>query len=462
MALRSGSDHATQTRPVPSARRVARVAVAWFEYLVVALFAFVPQLASQPGVVDSDTKSYLFIDPARFIAQSASMWDPDIALGTVTHQQLGYLFPMGPFFLATHSLGIPVWAAQRLWVGATLFAAGAGVIYLAHTPQDARAWRSGRGRRLHALAVLLAVRRPDLGDPALVGGFALARRPCRPGAAPGRLAVPRSVRSRGARRGRGERELSHLRRASGPLLWLPYAVLVSREQTWRRVWGVLWRTGLLTLAVSLWWIVGLEIEGGYGLDVLKYTETVQAVSQTSYASEVLRGLGLLVLLRFGPHRAVGRDLDTVHPADLADRDQLRRAGRRVRLGRGRALATPRVLRPLDPGRARAFGRGEPLQQPVASRSAAQVGDDRHDRRARHALDGPGVAPVAPRHLDAARRGGQRAGAPQRPARRACSGGGGDRRSSARRTPRCSTGRRWRTTSPSRLRFRRSSPKPRAH
>ena len=77
----------------------------------------------------------------------------------------------------------------------------------------------------------------------------------------------------------------------GPLLWLPYSVLVSREQTWRRAWGVFWRTGLLTLLVSLWWIVGLEIEGGYGLDILKYTETVQAVSQTSYASEVLRGLG---------------------------------------------------------------------------------------------------------------------------------------------------------------------------
>ncbi len=108
-----------------------QAAIAWSEYLVVAALAFVPQLASQPGVVDSDTKSYLFIDPARFVAQSAYMWDPDIALGTVTHQQLGYLFPMGPFFLVTHALGIPVWVAERLWVGGTLFAAGAGVIYLA-------------------------------------------------------------------------------------------------------------------------------------------------------------------------------------------------------------------------------------------------------------------------------------------------------------------------------------------
>ena len=63
------------------------------------------------------------------------------------------------------------------------------------------------------------------------------------------------------------------------------------------MWGVLWRTGSLTLAVSLWWIVGLEIEGGYGLDILKYTETVQAVSQTSYASEVAERARLLVLLR---------------------------------------------------------------------------------------------------------------------------------------------------------------------
>ena len=107
--------------------------MAWFEYLIVAAIAFIPQLCSQPGVIDSDTKSYLFIDPARFLAQSAYMWDPDIALGTVTHQQLGYLFPMGPFFLATHLLGAPVWVAERLWVGGTLFAAGAGVIYLART-----------------------------------------------------------------------------------------------------------------------------------------------------------------------------------------------------------------------------------------------------------------------------------------------------------------------------------------
>jgi len=33
------------------------------------------------------------------------------------------------------------------------------------------------------------------------------------------------------------------------------------------------------------------VEGGYGLNILKYTETVQTVAATSLASEVLRGLG---------------------------------------------------------------------------------------------------------------------------------------------------------------------------
>ena len=319
-------------------RTALTVAVAWIEYLVLALFAFVPQLASQPGVVDSDTKSYLFIDPARFIAQSASMWDPDIALGTVTHQQLGYLFPMGPFFLATHALGIPVWAAERLWVGATLFAAGAGVVYLAHTLKMRGPGVLAAGAGLHAVAVFLAVRRADLGDPAVVGGPSLARRARGAGAPARRLAVPGPVRARRSHRRWGERELAHLRRRRPARCGSATRFSSAASSTWRRVWGVVWRTGLLTLAVSLWWIVGLEIEGGYGLDILKYTETVQAVSQTSYASEVLRGLGYWYF--YGSDRLgqwVATSVQFTQQIWL-DRDQLRCARRRIRLGRRRALA----------------------------------------------------------------------------------------------------------------------------
>ena len=39
----------------------------------------------------------------------------------MTHEYIGYLLPMGPFFAVFHLLGVPVWVAQRLWLGSILF-----------------------------------------------------------------------------------------------------------------------------------------------------------------------------------------------------------------------------------------------------------------------------------------------------------------------------------------------------
>jgi arabinofuranan 3-O-arabinosyltransferase len=119
-------------------------ASSWVFHVVLAGLAFIPQLLSQPGVVDSDTKSYLYLDPGPFLRQSASMWDPTVGLGTVTHEQIGYLWPMGPFFWVVHALGIPLWVGERLWVGAVLFAAGAGVLALCRTMGVHGRWRRRR------------------------------------------------------------------------------------------------------------------------------------------------------------------------------------------------------------------------------------------------------------------------------------------------------------------------------
>jgi arabinofuranan 3-O-arabinosyltransferase len=54
---------------------------------------------------------------------------------------------------------------------------------------------------------------------------------------------------------------------------------------------VAWKVGLLSALVSLWWAVGLQVEAAYGVNVLKFTETVPSTSATSNASEVIRGLG---------------------------------------------------------------------------------------------------------------------------------------------------------------------------
>ena len=78
----------------------------------------------------ADTKSYLYLDPDRMLSRAWSMWDANIGLGTVTHQNIGYLWPMGPWFWAAEHAGLPDWVAQRLWLGTILFAAGVGVIWL--------------------------------------------------------------------------------------------------------------------------------------------------------------------------------------------------------------------------------------------------------------------------------------------------------------------------------------------
>ena len=98
--------------------------------IVVAAMAYAPLLAVRPGVVTPDTKTYLYLDPLRFLQQVAFMWDPTVGLGTVSHEYIGYLLPMGPFFAAFHLLGVPVWVAQRLWLGSILLCAGWGVLYL--------------------------------------------------------------------------------------------------------------------------------------------------------------------------------------------------------------------------------------------------------------------------------------------------------------------------------------------
>src|SRR5262249_21183594 len=79
-----------------------------------AVLAPLPPLMSQPGKVAADTKQYLYLDPSRLLGRAASMWDPNIGFGTVTHQNIGYLFPMGPYYWLMQALHVPDWTAERL------------------------------------------------------------------------------------------------------------------------------------------------------------------------------------------------------------------------------------------------------------------------------------------------------------------------------------------------------------
>ena len=116
-------------------------------YAALAFVAYVPLLFTKPDILSADTKIYLYLDPGRLMRTALQMWDPQVGMGTVTHQTIGYLFPMGPYFWVMEHLGVPMWITQRLWLGSILFAAGAG--RGACLPGSSPTWRSRRWRTSH-------------------------------------------------------------------------------------------------------------------------------------------------------------------------------------------------------------------------------------------------------------------------------------------------------------------------
>jgi hypothetical protein len=278
-------------------------------YLLLALVAYVPPLLTARGRVGADTKQYLYLDPGRLLSRSVSMWDPHVGMGTVTHQTIGYAFPMGPYYWVLDKLGSPAWIAQRLWLGSLLFAAALGVLYLLRT-----FGLRGPGIVIAALAYTFT---PYVLDYAARISVLLM-----PWAAlPWLIAVTRkALRTKSWRYPAifaliiqvigGVNATALLYVGLGPVLWILYSWLIAREVDARRAIGVAVRTGALTLVTSLWWISGLRMQGAYGLDVLKYSETVKAVALTSTPNEVLRGLGYWFFYgqdRLGPWIEAARD-----------------------------------------------------------------------------------------------------------------------------------------------------------
>ena len=258
--------------------------------VVLAGFAYAPLLAVRPGMVTPDTKTYLYLDPVRFLKQVAFMWDPTVGLGTVTHEYIGYLLPMGPFFAVFHLLGVPVWVAQRLWLGSILLCAGLGVLYLSRI-----LGLRGPGPTAAALAYMLSpyflqypgrisvILLPWAGLPFMLGLTIVALR--RGGwREPALFAVVVALVS-------GINASSIIYVGVAPVLWILYGVVVLRESTWRHALATTLRIGVLTLGACLWWMAGLEVEAAFGVNVLKYTETVPSTSQTSNTADIIRGLG---------------------------------------------------------------------------------------------------------------------------------------------------------------------------
>ncbi|HEY7438309.1 MAG TPA: alpha-(1-_3)-arabinofuranosyltransferase family protein [Acidimicrobiia bacterium] len=260
-------------------------------YSLLAALAYVPILRTSPGKVVADTKSYLYLDPGRVLERASSMWDPNIGLGTVTHQNIGYLFPMGPFYWLFHAVGVPAWVAQRIWLGTIFLFAALGVLYLLRTLNV-----RGPGVVAAALVFMLTpysmnfasrlsvLLLPWAGLPWILALVVRALREKRGWMYPAIFAIVIQII--------GSVNATALIFAGiAPVLWVLYALFVLRETTWQRTLEVVAKIAALTILASLWWIAGLSLQSGYGLDMLKYTETLQTVSTASTPLEVVRGLG---------------------------------------------------------------------------------------------------------------------------------------------------------------------------
>jgi arabinofuranan 3-O-arabinosyltransferase len=264
----------------------------WYQHLelvALAALAYVPFLLSSPGELTADTKQYLYLNPGQLLARALYLWDPHVGGGTVPHQNIGLLFPTGVFYWVFENLGVPTWVAQRLWLGSISFAAVLGARWLFATLGVRRSgalvgavvylltpYQLGFTARISVLLL------PWAGLPWLVGLTIRATR--RSGwRDPALFALVVLVIG-------GTNATTLVLTGLGPALWLVLAAFEGRAAALNAL-----RTGarlaVLTVGVSLWWAVGLSVQGRYGLPVLQLTESLRTVSVSSLPSDLLRGLG---------------------------------------------------------------------------------------------------------------------------------------------------------------------------
>ncbi|HJR26545.1 MAG TPA: alpha-(1-_3)-arabinofuranosyltransferase family protein, partial [Acidimicrobiales bacterium] len=288
------------TATVDGAKRARPVALA--EVAGIALVAYVPLLLGAGGRLNADTKQYLYLDPGGLMERARTLWDTSVGGGAVTHQTIGYLWPMGPFYWVGDGLGLPDWATQRLWIGSIQLAAAVGALVLFRTLMP----RRHPAQVVAALGYGLSpfVLGHVTGQSALLLPFAafgwmvwaLVR-----GLDEGTWRWPAAyallVTTCGSLNGS-----SVFFVVLGSVLWVPFGVHTLGRAKARDGIVLLLRAGGLTLLCQLWWLIAYFIGGRYGLPILSVTETVAATSSTTSAAEVLRGLGYWFFYGGDAHR----------------------------------------------------------------------------------------------------------------------------------------------------------------
>jgi arabinofuranan 3-O-arabinosyltransferase len=239
---------------------------------------------TDPGRIVGDTKLDLTLDPGALLARALHLWDPLGSAGQVQNQGYGYLFPMGPFFVAGEWLGVPDWVVQRLWWALLLGVSYTGFVLLASRLRLGSRWGVLVGGVAFALwpHVLTIIGRssveawPVAWTPwvvlPLVGSEALAR-PVRAALLSGVAVVAMG----------GVNATVDLAAVLPAALWL-----ASRRVSlqWARLAGC-WVVAVLL--ATLWWVVPLLALSRFSPPFLDFIESASVTTRTATLVEALRG-----------------------------------------------------------------------------------------------------------------------------------------------------------------------------
>ena len=256
-----------------------------------SLVSFVIAFWQRPWGVYSDTRIEMVTNPGLLLSRVSQIWTSTVDLGHIQASQfVGYLFPMAPFFAGGDAVGLPLVVVQRLWIGLFLAIAAWGVVRLIE------ALRPSTGRAALTLAGLIYICSPFVTVSLINATIWLVPYALLPWML---LMTHRGITN--PKSWRAPAVLAVLVAASStavtPLFWLLVAVglLAALEAfTWAGLRALLqftWRAGLLSILLSLWWIIPVVIQAKYGTDYLTFTEHPEAILHTPSASESLRMLG---------------------------------------------------------------------------------------------------------------------------------------------------------------------------
>ena len=273
---------------------------------LLAFLAVVPAFSAAPGAMPADSKLYLYLNPGRFLSDALWSFDPRQFAGWVPHQHISFLWPSGPWFKMMDILGVPDWVAHRGWITLLFLAAGLGVVWSARI----------LGLTWAGAAIAAVIYQLSPYTLAYVGRTSVMLLPW---AGLGWILAltVMATRSGSYHQARWRypallalvvmtvgsvNPTAILMVAPAPVLWILHAV-ASRLLTARQAAAVIGRISVLSIGVSAWWMAMVMTQRRHGAEVLGFSETLEDVSATATATEVLRGLGYwLFYVRdaFGP------------------------------------------------------------------------------------------------------------------------------------------------------------------